>query len=191
MNCRSTITPMIIQLTLNIFDKTTLLTVSSKVTFVDLPPKEKSSNGNPTDLVMKTICENNKTLSTLDHIISGLADKQKGHKNPILPYRNSLLTKLFRKNFDDLSKIIFIIPLSPSSAQYSESLSTLKFAEKLYKLKTKTFLTSKYKNTEFNKNQFEECKSNVSLLNIEKFSSQSSFGAIESDQEGNSIIEGL
>ena len=69
-------------------------------------------------------------------VISNLADKSMGkNKNMITPYRESALTRILQNALGGNSKTLMICALSPSSNNYEESLSTLRYADQAKKIK--------------------------------------------------------
>ena len=76
----------------------------------------------------------NKSLSCLGNVINALTDK-KG-KNYI-PYRDSKLTRLLQDSLGGNCKTTMIATISPSEDAFSESLSTLYFAQRAKKIKNR------------------------------------------------------
>ncbi|KAK4752554.1 hypothetical protein SAY87_021352 [Trapa incisa] len=68
----------------------------------------------------------NKSLSALGDVIFALA--QKGAH---IPYRNSKLTQVLQSSLGGQAKTLMFVQLNPDNVSYSESLSTLKFAERV------------------------------------------------------------
>lgn len=68
----------------------------------------------------------NKSLSALGNVISALADLSMGKKKVLVPYRDSVLTKLLQNALGGNSKTIMIAALSPADINYDETLSTLR-----------------------------------------------------------------
>lgn len=87
---------------------------------------------------MKIIAANiNKSLSMLGMVISALADIDSGKTGKKVPYRDSALTKLLANALGGNAKTIMICAISPSSDNYEESLSTLRYADQAKKIKNK------------------------------------------------------
>ena len=82
----------------------------------------------------------NKSLSCLGNVINALTDK-KG-KNYI-PYRDSKLTRLLQDSLGGNCKTTMIATISPSEDAFSESLSTLYFAQRAKKIKNRPALMDK------------------------------------------------
>ena len=73
----------------------------------------------------------NKSLSALGNVVNGLYMESKH-----IPYRDSKLTRLLRRSFvDPGSRILLITNLSPTGNSFGESLSSLRFADRVKGLK--------------------------------------------------------
>ncbi|KAJ6390441.1 hypothetical protein OIU77_024620 [Salix suchowensis] len=68
----------------------------------------------------------NKSLSALGDVIASLA-----HKNPHVPYRNSKLTQLLQDSLGGQAKTLMFVHISPEPDAVGETISTLKFAERV------------------------------------------------------------
>ncbi|KAJ8439431.1 hypothetical protein Cgig2_001771 [Carnegiea gigantea] len=68
----------------------------------------------------------NKSLSALGDVIFALAQK-----NSHVPYRNSKLTQVLQSSLGGQAKTIMFVQLNPDVESYSETISTLKFAERV------------------------------------------------------------
>ena len=60
---------------------------------------------------------------------AALADSSGAGKRSLVPYRDSVLTKLLKNALGGNSKTIMIAALSPADINYDETLSTLRFGE--------------------------------------------------------------
>uniref|UniRef100_A0A913HFY2 Kinesin motor domain-containing protein n=2 Tax=Strongyloides stercoralis TaxID=6248 RepID=A0A913HFY2_STRER len=101
----------------------------AKISLVDLAGSERAQK---TGAVGKRLEEGgniNKSLTTLGMVISALAEKN-GKKDKFVPYRDSVLTWLLKDNLGGNSKTIMIATISPSSDNYDETLSTLRYADR-------------------------------------------------------------
>jgi len=78
----------------------------------------------------------NKSLSALGNVISALADLSMGKKKVMVPYRDSVLTKLLQNALGGNSKTIMIAALSPADINYDETLGTLRCCSPKLRLKT-------------------------------------------------------
>jgi hypothetical protein len=70
-------------------------------------------------------------MSTLGLVISVLADKAmgKGH-NLIIPYRDSMLTRVTQDALGGNCKTVMIFTISPAYGEYDETLSSLRYASR-------------------------------------------------------------
>ena len=81
-------------------------------------------------------CSINKSLTVLGIVISNLADKALGKvKNIVVPYRDSVLTRILQNALGGNSKTLMICALSPATNNYDETLSTLRYADQAKKIK--------------------------------------------------------
>ena len=71
----------------------------------------------------------NSSLSTLGTVVGALAKKDRTH----VPYRDSRLTFLLRPSLCGDAKCLAIFNLAPEKAHLRESLSTLRFGQKVTK----------------------------------------------------------
>ncbi|KAK9204013.1 hypothetical protein WN943_014270 [Citrus x changshan-huyou] len=93
---------------------------------VDLAGSERVDRSEATGDRLKEAQHINKSLSALGDVIFALAQK-----SPHVPYRNSKLTQILQSSLGGQAKTLMFVQLSPDVNSYSESLSTLKFAERV------------------------------------------------------------
>ncbi|GAY53420.1 hypothetical protein CUMW_149120, partial [Citrus unshiu] len=93
---------------------------------VDLAGSERVDRSEATGDRLKEAQHINKSLSALGDVIFALAQK-----SPHVPYRNSKLTQVLQSSLGGQAKTLMLVQLSPDVNSYSESLSTLKFAERV------------------------------------------------------------
>lgn len=75
-------------------------------------------------------------MTTLGHVISTLIDTSLGIKqNLIVPYQESVLTKLLQNSFGGNSKTTVIATLAPTDINYNDTLNTLYFADYVRRIK--------------------------------------------------------
>jgi hypothetical protein len=101
---------------------------------VDLAGSERARRTQATGDRLKEGASINQSLSTLAHVISELA---KGSKKGSPPFRNSKLTLILKESLSGNSKTVMMAAIAPSSADYAETLSTLKFASSVKLIQTK------------------------------------------------------
>lgn len=97
---------------------------------------ERASSTGATGDRLKESTSINRSLMTLGNVISALADISSGSKRKIvIPYRESVLTKLLQNALGGNSKTVMIAALSPADVNYDETLSTLRFADRVKRIK--------------------------------------------------------
>ncbi|XP_060169099.1 kinesin-like protein KIN-14C [Lycium barbarum] len=97
----------------------------SSLHLVDLAGSERVDRSEVTGDRLKEAQHINKSLSALGDVISALAQK-----NAHIPYRNSKLTQVLQASLGGQAKTLMFVQLNPEIASYSETMSTLKFAER-------------------------------------------------------------
>ncbi|XP_065828144.1 kinesin-like protein KIF28 [Oscarella lobularis] len=110
---------------------------TSVINLVDLAGSERADSTGATGDRLKEGANINKSLSALGNVISALADLSMGRKKTVVPYRDSILTKLLQNALGGNSKTVMIAALSPADINYSETLSTLRYADRAKKIKTR------------------------------------------------------
>ncbi|KAM5561087.1 kinesin-like protein KIN-14I [Rosa sericea] len=93
---------------------------------VDLAGSERVDKSEVTGDRLKEAQHINKSLSALGDVIASLAQK-----NSHVPYRNSKLTQLLQDSLGGQAKTLMFVHISPEYEALGETLSTLKFAERV------------------------------------------------------------
>ncbi|KAM1042329.1 hypothetical protein ACFX13_032126 [Malus domestica] len=93
---------------------------------VDLAGSERVDKSEVTGDRLKEAQHINKSLSALGDVIASLAQK-----NPHVPYRNSKLTQLLQDSLGGQAKTLMFVHISPEPDAVGETISTLKFAERV------------------------------------------------------------
>ncbi|KAL2931373.1 Kinesin-like protein KIN-14P [Bienertia sinuspersici] len=93
---------------------------------VDLAGSERIDKSEATGDRLKEAQHINKSLSALGDVIFSLSQK-----NPHVPYRNSKLTQVLQASLGGRAKTLMFVQVNPDVSSYTESLSTLKFAERV------------------------------------------------------------
>ncbi|XP_027923334.1 kinesin-like protein KIN-14I [Vigna unguiculata] len=101
-------------------------TVRGSMHLVDLAGSERADKTEATGDRLKEAQHINKSLSALGDVISALAQK-----SPHVPYRNSKLTQLLQDSLGGQAKTLMFVHISPEAEALGETLSTLKFAERV------------------------------------------------------------
>ncbi|KAK7259270.1 hypothetical protein RIF29_24872 [Crotalaria pallida] len=93
---------------------------------VDLAGSERVDKSEATGDRLKEAQHINKSLSALGDVIASLAQK-----NAHVPYRNSKLTQLLQDSLGGKAKTLMFVHMSPEIDSIGETISTLKFAERV------------------------------------------------------------
>uniref|UniRef100_A0A0E0FDL7 Kinesin motor domain-containing protein n=1 Tax=Oryza meridionalis TaxID=40149 RepID=A0A0E0FDL7_9ORYZ len=93
------------------------------------PPEHRQRTSGAEGERLKEAANINKSLSTLGLVIMSLVDQAHGKQRHV-PYRDSRLTFLLQDSLGGNSKTMIIANVSPSVCSASETLSTLKFAQR-------------------------------------------------------------
>ncbi|ETO04986.1 kinesin [Reticulomyxa filosa] len=104
-----------------------------KVNLIDLAGSERV---NKTGVAaggerMEELKKINLSLNALGDVISALASRAK-----FIPFNNSTLTTLLRESLSGNSKTIMMAAISPAEDNFEESMSTLRYASRVKKIKT-------------------------------------------------------
>ncbi|KAJ8763372.1 hypothetical protein K2173_002255 [Erythroxylum novogranatense] len=109
-------------------DSTTNLRFA-RLNLVDLAGSERQKSSGAEGDRLKEAANINKSLSTLGHVIMILVDVANGKPRHV-PYRDSRLTFLLQDSLGGNSKTMIIANVSPSIGCATETLNTLKFAQR-------------------------------------------------------------
>lgn len=107
---------------------------------MDLAGSEKVGKTDVKGDRLKEAGQINKSLHMLGMVISTLADIESGKTNMKVPYRDSCLTKILCNALGGNSKTLMICAISPSSDNFEETLSTLRYADQAKKIKNKAMV---------------------------------------------------
>ena len=108
----------------------------SVINLVDLAGSEKISKTGAVGDRLKEGCAINKSLSVLGMVITTLAENsQNKGKEKLVPFRDSSLTRILQNALGGNSKTLMICAISPSSDNYEETLSTLRYADQAKRIK--------------------------------------------------------
>ena len=98
-----------------------------KLNFVDLAGSERVRITGATGQRLEESKKINQSLAALGNVISALTDaRRRAH----IPYRDSKLTRLLQDSLGGNCKTTMMAMISPSARSFSESVSTLKFANR-------------------------------------------------------------
>lgn len=108
------------------------LSVSSKLNLVDLAGSERQGKTGATGDTLLEGCNINLSLSALGTVIDTIV-KGRGH----IPFRSSQLTMLLKDSLGGNSKTVMFANINPSEHNLSETVSTLRFADRAKQIKNK------------------------------------------------------
>ncbi|XP_017484060.1 PREDICTED: kinesin-like protein Klp68D [Rhagoletis zephyria] len=103
-----------------------------KLNLIDLAGSERQSKTGASAERLKEASKINLALSSLGNVISALAEN-----SPHVPYRDSKLTRLLQDSLGGNSKTIMIANIGPSSYNYNETLTTLRYASRAKTIQNK------------------------------------------------------
>ncbi|CEG50191.1 kinesin-like protein [Plasmopara halstedii] len=103
---------------------------TSKISMIDLAGSERANVSGTSGDRLKEGAMINKSLTTLGRVISALS-KQASDR---IPYRDSTLTWLLKESLGGNAKTTMLAMISPSSENYDETMSTLRYAESAKKV---------------------------------------------------------
>ncbi|XP_039683053.1 kinesin-like protein KIN-14P [Medicago truncatula] len=126
MNERSSRSHSVVSIHVRGADKKTGSTLQGNLHLVDLAGSERIDRSEVTGDRLKEAQHINKSLSALGDVIFALAQKS-AH----IPYRNSKLTQILQTSLGGHAKTLMLVQINSDIKSYSESLSTLKFAERV------------------------------------------------------------
>eukprot|EP00897_Mesotaenium_endlicherianum_P007914 jgi/Mesen1/7150/ME000037S06515 len=100
--------------------------LQGRLHLVDLAGSERVERSGAAGERMREAQHINKSLAALGDVIAALAQKS-AH----VPYRNSKLTQILQSSLGGQAKTLMFVHVSPDADSYSETVSTLKFAERV------------------------------------------------------------
>ncbi|CAL5023022.1 unnamed protein product [Urochloa decumbens] len=101
-------------------------TLRGALHLVDLAGSERVDRSEVTGDRLKEAQHINKSLAALGDVIFSLSQK-----NAHVPYRNSKLTQVLQTSLGGHAKTLMFVQVNPDVSSYTETLSTLKFAERV------------------------------------------------------------
>lgn len=127
-----------------------------KLNLIDLAGSERQSKTGATAERLKEASKINRALSSLGNVISALAEN-----SPHIPYRDSKLTRLLQNSLGGNSKTIMIANIGPSSYNYNETLTTLRYAHR-----AKTIQNKPVKNEDLQDAKLKEYQDEITRLKV-------------------------
>lgn len=126
LNERSSRSHSVITIHVRGTDLKTKAIIRGSLHLVDLAGSERVDRSEATGERLKEAQHINKSLSALGDVIFALAQK-----SPHVPYRNSKLTQVLQSSLGGQAKTLMFVQLNPDVNSYSETISSLKFAERV------------------------------------------------------------
>ena len=102
---------------------------TSKFTLMDLAGSERQKSARTGKGRLKEASSINSSLLSLANVVHALAGKESGIDRHV-PFRDSKLTFLLRDSFEGKSKVCLVATVSPSLKFMTETIYTLKFAQR-------------------------------------------------------------
>ncbi|XP_008809653.1 kinesin-like protein KIN-12B [Phoenix dactylifera] len=103
---------------------------TSRINLVDLAGSERQKQTGAAGERLKEAGNINRSLSQLGNLINILAEVSQSGKQRHIPYRDSRLTFLLQESLGGNAKLAILCAISPSQSCKSETLSTLRFAQR-------------------------------------------------------------
>ncbi|XP_042515728.1 kinesin-like protein KIN-12B isoform X2 [Macadamia integrifolia] len=110
---------------------------TSRLNLVDLAGSERQKLTGAAGERLKEAGNINRSLSQLGNLINILAEVSQSGKQRHIPYRDSRLTFLLQESLGGNAKLAMICAISPAESCRSETLSTLRFAQRAKAIKNK------------------------------------------------------
>eukprot|EP00250_Pteridium_aquilinum_P021326 c25089_g1_i1 orf=2-2848(-) len=110
---------------------------TSRMNLVDLAGSERQKLTGAAGDRLKEAGNINRSLSQLGNLINILAEVSQSGKPRHIPYRDSRLTFLLQESLGGNAKLAMICAISPASSCKSETLSTLRFAQRAKAIQNK------------------------------------------------------
>ncbi|XP_062229006.1 kinesin-like protein KIN-14M isoform X3 [Phragmites australis] len=126
LNERSSRSHSVVTIHIRGVDLKTGATLRGALHLVDLAGSERVDRSAATGDRLKEAQHINKSLSALGDVIFSLSQK-----NAHVPYRNSKLTQVLQSSLGDHAKTLMFVQMNPDVSSYLETISTLKFAERV------------------------------------------------------------
>uniref|UniRef100_A0ACD6ADS5 Uncharacterized protein n=1 Tax=Avena sativa TaxID=4498 RepID=A0ACD6ADS5_AVESA len=126
LNERSSRSHSVVTVHIQGVDLKTGATLRGALHLVDLAGSERVDRSAVTGDRLKEAQHINKSLSALGDVIFSLSQKT-SH----VPYRNSKLTQVLQSSLGGHAKTLMFVQINPDVSSYAESLSTLRFAERV------------------------------------------------------------
>ena len=112
-------------------------TLHGKFNFIDLAGAERQIKTEATGTTFEEAKGINRSLTVLGQVVNQLTSDAKH-----ISYRDSMLTRIMSDSIGGSAKTLMICNVSPSHHNYNETMNTLKFAQRMKKVKNKKARTN-------------------------------------------------
>jgi len=133
-------------------------TIKAKLNLVDLAGSERAAKTGASGSTLKEGANINLSLMALGNVINMLSEGKK-LKNKVIPYRDSKLTRLLQESLGGNAATTMIAAISPADYNYSETLSTLRYANR-----AKSIANAVTRNEDSNERMIRDLKSQIEEL---------------------------
>ncbi|PWA76572.1 phragmoplast-associated kinesin-related protein [Artemisia annua] len=119
---------------------------TSRMNLVDLAGSERQTSTGAAGQRLKEAGNINRSLSQLGNLINILAEVSQTGKQRHIPYRDSKLTFLLQESLGGNAKLSMICAISPAQSCKSETVSTIRFAQRAKAIKNKAVVNEQMQN---------------------------------------------
>ena len=152
-------------------------TVKAKLNLVDLAGSERAAKTGASGSTLKEGANINLSLMALGNVINMLSEGKKV-KNKVIPYRDSKLTRLLQESLGGNAATTMIAAISPADYNYSETLSTLRYANR-----AKSIANALTRNEDSNERMIRDLKSQIEELKRQLEQGVTGGGGVDSNSE--------
>ncbi|EEQ97800.1 kinesin heavy chain, putative [Perkinsus marinus ATCC 50983] len=163
--------------------------MSSRVNLIDLAGSERQAKTGTSGLRLKEAGAINQSLSALES--AGTSSSSSSSSATWIPFRSSKLTFLLKDSLVGNSKTFMIACISPASSEAEETLSTLRFASSVKKIKTVAKVNVDHKDQQISslQNEISALRSQLQSQSLSRSSSQIDMLSIELDERQRLVEE--
>lgn len=152
-------------------------TVKAKLNLVDLAGSERAAKTGASGSTLKEGANINLSLMALGNVINMLSEGKKV-KNKVIPYRDSKLTRLLQESLGGNAATTMIAAISPADYNYSETLSTLRYANR-----AKSIANALTRNEDSNERMIRDLKSQIEELKRQLEQGVTGGGGVDSNSD--------
>eukprot|EP00600_Ochromonadales_sp_CCMP1393_P008823 CAMPEP_0174954044 /NCGR_PEP_ID=MMETSP0004_2-20121128/205_1 /TAXON_ID=420556 /ORGANISM="Ochromonas sp., Strain CCMP1393" /LENGTH=787 /DNA_ID=CAMNT_0016201813 /DNA_START=43 /DNA_END=2407 /DNA_ORIENTATION=- len=153
-------------------------TVKAKINLVDLAGSERASKTGAAGQTLKEGANINLSLMALGNVINMLSEGAARNKKKVIPYRDSKLTRLLQESLGGNAATVMIAAISPADYNYSETMSTLKYANR-----AKSIENAVTRNEDNNERMIRDLKQQIEELKKKLESGEAAAGGGTPDPE--------